>query len=116
MISREAATSGQLSLIHRGISDVKDVSDSLKILEVEQLAFTLDVGEVKESLVVLRHTTCKLSAWIAHGRTAARKSTCVFQCFPRPFFFLNHFSDIHCQGCVSTIVNSESSSALALKS
>ena len=51
MISRDAATSGQLSLIHRGISDVKDASNNLKILEVKQLASTVNVGGVKESLV-----------------------------------------------------------------
>ena len=49
MISREAATSGQLSLIHRGISDVKDVSNNLKISEVEQLALTLVARNKGES-------------------------------------------------------------------
>jgi hypothetical protein len=47
MISREAATSGQLSLMHRGISDVKDVSNNLRILEAEQLALTVDGGRNK---------------------------------------------------------------------
>ena len=75
MISREAATSGQLSLIHRGISDVKDVSNNLKILEVEQLAFQW-VGGVKESS---RFQTClQLNAWFVHARSTARMSTCHF--------------------------------------
>ena len=80
MISREAATSGQLSLIHRGISDVKDVSNNLNILEIEQLASTLDVGGVKESLVVFRH----LSAWIVRARQWPEFQlvfSCVFPCF-----------------------------------
>jgi hypothetical protein len=72
MISREAATSGQLSLISGDISDDKDVSNSLWIWEVEEEALIQDVGGTKERSVGFQtRLLFQASAWVAHGRTTA---------------------------------------------
>ena len=93
MISREAATSGQLSLIHRGISDVMDVSNNLEMSEVEQLALTVDVGGVKE------RCTWDIAAHKARGSCMPGTSARMFS-----YVFISSCCCLSIWGCAANFV------------